>query len=182
MIFIFAGTSGSGRKTIAQKVCKELGICKIVSYTTRPPRPHEEMGVDYNFTSDEQFIADEAAGQFFQTTEIDKALYGIKLNDLNAAVEKGHHAYVIVNRTGASKLKHEFKDKAVQLFIYVDKNTIKERLEAHGEDYERIEHYLNHYSEEVTYRKECEHIFENLNLIQTIASVKKTIEEIIKPV
>ena len=51
MIFIFTGTSGSGRKTVARKVCEQLGIQKIVSYTTREPRPKEVEGKDYYFIS-----------------------------------------------------------------------------------------------------------------------------------
>jgi len=181
MIFIFTGTSGSGRKTIARKVSDHLGIKKIVSYTTRDPRPHEAEGVDYYFTTRAQFIEDDLKGDFFQTSEIDHVFYGIKRSDMQLIVEAGEHAYLIVNRSGANKIKYEFKERATRLFIYVDKKTVRERLEAHGEPLDRIEHYLNHYSEEVTYRKDCEHVFENLDLAHTVEQVMRTIEELLAP-
>jgi guanylate kinase len=177
MIFIFTGTSGSGRKTVARKVCDQLGIKKIVSYTTREPRPKEIAGKDYYFISRAQFIADDLKGEFFQTAEIDHVFYGTKKVNVQAVVDANESAYLIVNRSGANRIKFEFKEQAVRLFIYVEKHTVRERLEARGESYEVIEHYMQHYTEEVTYRKDCEHVYENIDLSHTLELVKKTIEE-----
>ncbi|MDB5055933.1 MAG: guanylate kinase [Bacilli bacterium] len=181
MIFIFTGTSGSGRKTVAKKVCDQLGIKKIVSYTTREPRPHEVEGVDYHYISRAQFIEEDLKGEFFQTAEIDHIFYGVKKRKMHALVEAGENAYLIVNRSGANRIKFEFKEKAIRLFIYVEKHTVRERLEARGESYEVIQHYMDHYTEEVTYRKDCEHIFENIELSHTIEMVKHTIEQHLLP-
>jgi guanylate kinase len=179
MIFIFTGTSGSGRKTVARKVCEQLAINKIVSYTTREPRPKEIVGQDYHFMTREQFIEDALKGDFFQTVEIDQNFYGTKKSDVQAAVDSGHSAYLIVNRSGANRIKFEFKEKAVRLFIYVEKHTVRERLEARGESFDVIEHYMMHYTEEVTYRKDCEHVYENIDLNHTVELVKKTMEQYI---
>jgi guanylate kinase len=176
MIFIFTGTSGSGRKTVARKVCEQLAVNKIVSYTTREPRPKEIAGQDYHFITRAQFIDDSLKGDFFQTAEIDQVFYGTKKSDVQAAVDSGHSAYLIVNRSGANRIKFEFKEKAVRLFIYVEKHTVRERLEARGESFDVIEHYMQHYTEEVTYRKDCEHVYENIDLNHTIELLKKTME------
>ena len=177
MIFIFTGTSGSGRKTVARKVCEQLGIQKIVSYTTREPRPKEVEGKDYYFITRAQFIEDDLKGEFFQTVEIDHIFYGTKKVNVHAIEQAGESAYLIVNRSGANRIKFEYKEKAVRLFIYVEKHTVRERLEARGESFEVIEHYMQHYTEEVTYRKDCEHIFENIELNHTLELVKKTMEQ-----
>jgi guanylate kinase len=181
MIFIFTGTSGSGRKTVARKVCEQLGIKKIVSYTTREPRPKEIAGQDYYYITRAQFIEDALKGEFFQTAEIDHVFYGTKKTDVQAIVDSGHSAYLIVNRSGANRIKFEFKEQAVRLFIYVEKHTVRERLEARGESFDVIEHYMQHYTEEVTYRKDCEHVYENIDLNHTLELVKKTMEQYIQP-
>jgi guanylate kinase len=181
MIFIFTGTSGAGRKTVARKVCDQLGIQKIISYTTREPRPKEVEGKDYYFISRAQFIEDDLKGEFFQTAEIDHVFYGTKKVNVHAIEASGESAYLIVNRSGANRIKFEFKEKAVRLFIYVEKHTVRERLEARGESYEVIEHYMQHYTEEVTYRKDCEHVYENIDLNHTLEQVKKTIEQYLTP-
>lgn len=173
LVFVFTGTSGSGRKSIAHQISQELGISSIVSYTTRTPRPKEIEGKDYRFISRNSFIEADIRGEFFQTVEIDSNFYGIKREDIQMMLKRNSHVFVIVNRYAANKFKYEFGERAVRLFIYANKQTIHERLEARDVPQDIIDHYMNHYIEEVSYRKECEHVFENMDLQQTISSVKK---------
>ena len=49
--YIFIGQSGAGKDWCLDKVHKELGYPKLVSHTTRPPRPQEVDGVDYHFAA-----------------------------------------------------------------------------------------------------------------------------------
>ena len=48
------GKSGSGKSEIERKL-EKLGYNRIISYTTRQPRPGEESGVHYHFVNDSQF-------------------------------------------------------------------------------------------------------------------------------
>ncbi|MEC0230932.1 guanylate kinase [Paenibacillus alba] len=174
LVFVFTGTSGSGRKTIAHRIAQELGFSSVVSYTTRTPRPKEVNGKDYTFITRKAFIDSDIAGEFFQTAEIDGHFYGIKKADLDDALSKNGFIYVIVNRYAANRFKFIYGERAVRLFIYVSKQTIMERLLAHNTSTDVIDHYMNHYIEEVSYRKDCEHVFENMDLNETINKVKAT--------
>ncbi|NOU93669.1 guanylate kinase [Paenibacillus sp. LMG 31456] len=174
-IIVFVGTSGSGRKTIAHQLGKELGFQYVISHTTRPSRPKETEGKDYYFTSRQAFIEADIRGEFIQTVELDNHFYGINKADVTAALQVSPVIYVIVNRSGANKLKYEFGDKAIRIFIYVNKQLILERLQARAVSEEIIRHYMDHYIEEVSYRKDCEHVFENLDLDETKARIKESI-------
>lgn len=55
MLYIISGLSGSGKSTIAKLISEKTGIENIIQYTTRPIRPGEENGVDYNFITDIEF-------------------------------------------------------------------------------------------------------------------------------
>ena len=57
MIRLYFGKCGAGKDTIVKEVLsKNKDILPIVSYTTRPKRPKEVDGVDYNFVSTGDFL------------------------------------------------------------------------------------------------------------------------------
>lgn len=65
MLIILVGPSGSGKSTIERILETEHGFARIVSHSTRPPRPQEIDGVDYYSVSEEEFLATPMAEQTF---------------------------------------------------------------------------------------------------------------------
>lgn len=63
---VISGPSGVGKGTIIKEIfAAYTDHTKFsVSYTTRGPRPGEENGKDYNFISDEEFVAEIEKGNF----------------------------------------------------------------------------------------------------------------------
>ena len=59
------GKSSTGKDTIYNRLLasEELGLKRIVPYTTRPMREGEQQGVEYHFTDEEGFQKLKAAGQ-----------------------------------------------------------------------------------------------------------------------
>lgn len=171
MIFVFTGTSGSGRKSVARRTGDKLGWLPVRSCTTRTPRNPDKPDDDYHYISCKQFEEWEQSGAFVQTVQIDQYKYGVLHRELEAVLATKHNVYVILNREGASDLKKLYGDRVIRIFIYVDKQTLRERLESKGTSYEVIDSYLDHYTEEVTYRKMCEHVFENLDLGRTVEHI-----------
>jgi guanylate kinase len=170
-IFILTGTSGSGRKTVARMTCERLGWTPVLSCTTRTPRNQGMPDGDYHYISREQFAEWEQDGQFLQTVEIEKNKYGILRRELESAMRESGKVYLVLNREGAETFKQLYGDRAVRIFIYVDKQTVRERLESKGIRFEVIESYLDSYSDEVTYRKKCEHVYENVDLERTVEQI-----------
>lgn len=174
-MFVFTGTSGSGRKTIARKIGAEFGLTPVVSCTTRPPRNPATPDSDYHYISAEQFEDWESGGSFIQTVEIDRHKYGILNRELERALSGEANVSLILNRDGASVVKRLFGDRVIRIFIYVDKQTVRERLESKGTSYEVVNAYLDHYPDEVTYRKSCEHVIENVELSRTLEQLREII-------
>ena len=54
-IFCLMGKSSTGKDTIYKRLLEdqELGLQRIVPYTTRPIREGEQEGVEYHFVSEE---------------------------------------------------------------------------------------------------------------------------------
>jgi guanylate kinase len=177
VIFIFTGPNGAGRKTVAQMSGDTLGMKQVISYTTRTPRSAEVDGQDYHFTSREEFIAAQQNDEFVEVIEIDGNLYGVKKEDIALTLQKHGAVYLILNRFGADSVKNLYKTNAVRIFIYADKQTIQKREEHRGDSPELIERYMSHFEEELAYKDQCEHVFENLDLAHTVFDLTKTLDE-----
>lgn len=57
-LFVILGKSASGKSTIMREVLSKLEIPVLLSCTTRPPRPNEVDGIDYNFVTFSTFDED----------------------------------------------------------------------------------------------------------------------------
>lgn len=65
MLIILMGMSSSGKTSIAEELVSR-GWHKVVTFTTRPPRPGEVDGVDYYFISDREFKRRIKQGYFLE--------------------------------------------------------------------------------------------------------------------
>lgn len=177
MIFVFTGPNGAGRRTVAEMSGSTLGIKQVISYTTRPPRPHEVEGQEYHFLNPAQFFQAQQNGEFLEITEIDGNLYGIKSGDIEQMFQKKGSIYLILNRHGAETLKTLYGDHVVRIFIYADKNVVTKRFRDAGYGEEQVAKLMSHYDEEMAYRSECEHIFENIDLAHTVFDLTKALDK-----
>lgn len=65
-LFVVSGPSGSGKGEALAFIRDELAVERVVTYTTRAPRPGETDGVDYHYVSHEQFLRLEADGRLLE--------------------------------------------------------------------------------------------------------------------
>ena len=100
-IFIFTGTSGSGRKTIGKQIGTELAFYHVLSCTTPDTRTTEGQDLDYHYIS-HKVPELERNGDLLQSVIIGKEHYGIRRQELDKALASGKHVYVILNSEGAT--------------------------------------------------------------------------------
>jgi guanylate kinase len=176
MVFVFTGPHGAGRKTVAEMSGSTLGMKQVISYTTRPQRPTEVDGQDYHFITAEEFAQAETQEEFLEISTINEYRYGIKSKDIERMFQASGSIYLILNRSGAETLKKLYGHHVIRIFIYADKDTLEKRLRESGDSDDIIALYLSHYDEEMAYRDECEHIFENVDLAHTVLDLTKALD------
>lgn len=72
-LFCILGRTASGKDTLSDAACKECGIKKLISYTTRLPRNNYEN--THIFATKEDFINFAANGQIVASTQIGEYYY-----------------------------------------------------------------------------------------------------------
>lgn len=73
---IIIGPSGAGKTTVIKQLLKKPLFELSVSYTTRKPRPGEQSGVQYCFTTEEDFEKKIKENFFLEYTEFNGCKYG----------------------------------------------------------------------------------------------------------
>ncbi len=81
-MLILMGASASGKTEIAKYLKQKYDISKIITYTTRPKRIHEQNGVDYHFISLEEFAILKERDFFVETTYYNQNYYGTAKEDI----------------------------------------------------------------------------------------------------
>ena len=118
MIRLYFGKSGAGKDHFLREDVKE-GWKPIVSYTTRPKRPHEVDGVDYHFVDYEGFLK----APLFEEREYVTTVAGNKetwyygsplLEDYKDELYVG-----VVDLKGAKKYLAQYGANYIE-FVYVD--------------------------------------------------------------
>jgi guanylate kinase len=134
-LFVVAAPSGGGKTSLTRALLeKDPGIRLSVSYTTRPPRPGEQEGVDYHFVSIERFMALRDAGEFLEHAQVHGNWYATSASWLNKQIEAGQDVLLEIDWQGAAQVR-KLITSSVHIFILPPSLALlEERLHRRGQD------------------------------------------------
>ncbi len=179
-IIVLSGPSGSGKSTIVNRLVEEspVPLLKVISATTRSPRPAELDGVDYYFLTGEEFDRRRDNNELLECAEVFGAgyWYGTLLSELKRANDSEKWALLEIDVEGAMQVVKKFPE-AVTFFLKTpSEEEYENRLRLRGtEDEDKIKKRLS------TARKELElsgH-YENVIINEDLDRAVKEISEIL---
>ncbi|GFR51672.1 hypothetical protein Agub_g14114 [Astrephomene gubernaculifera] len=139
-MLVICGPSGVGKGTLIGRLMADhadkFGFS--VSHTTRGPRPGEEDGVHYHFSTREAMQRDIAAGLFLEHAEVHGNMYGTSLAGVAAVGRSGRIAVLDIDVQGASKVKAS-RAASKARYVFVDPPSLSEleaRLRGRGTESE----------------------------------------------
>lgn len=145
-MLILTGPSASGKTEIVKILIEKYNLKKLVTYTTRKPRPNEVDGVDYNFISEEEFLKLKEKNEFLETTNYNNNYYGSRISDVN------YDKVVILDPSGVNVFKEILKERIVIIFLNTPEELRIERMRQRGDDEMIIEKRIN--NDRVTFEKD----------------------------
>ena len=134
-LFVIAAPSGGGKTSLTRALLeREPGIRLSVSYTTRPPRPGEQDGVDYHFVSADRFAVLKDGNEFLEHARVHGNWYATSATWLKAQVSAGQDVLLEIDWQGAAQVRVLIPE-SVHIFILPPSlNSLEERLVRRGQD------------------------------------------------
>jgi guanylate kinase len=128
-----AGTTAAGKETIIQAIHETGHGAKVVTHTTRRPRPGEHNGKDYWFVSDARMLELIEEESFIEIKAIhDQQISGSSLAAYQTVVDEGQTPIVEIDVQGIEEIMRQaFNLKAV-FILPPNFETWMERLKGRG--------------------------------------------------
>lgn len=165
-IIIIAAPSGAGKTSIVNCLLERIPnqLAFSISCTTRSPRSGETNGVEYYFTTVEDFEAKIASGELAEWEMVYFGkYYGTPVSELQRIWEMGKTPLLDVDVKGGLNVRNRYPDSSLALFI--DPPSLDElarRLHARGtETPESLDARLNKAAYEMSYKGAFDHIILN---------------------
>jgi guanylate kinase len=177
ILFVISAPSGTGKSTIlrdARRTDPRLTFSR--SYTTRAPRGPELDGVDYYFTSKEDFEHRAAQGEFLEYANVFGNYYGTHKSEIDRAAAAGCDLVMDIDVQGARQLRERVPDAVLIFVLPPDRSELERRLRARSQDQpEVIERRLREAKAETSQYGIYDYILINDELDAAVADLRSII-------
>ncbi len=142
VLLVLAGPAGSGKSTLCDRIVHEVpGFERVITTTTRAPRPGEVNGVHYHFLTPEQFDAKIAADEFLEWAWVHgERRYGTLKASVIEPLKRGQSLAINLDVQGVASL-HQAAEHSIVLqramaaiFILLDHEQLVARIRGRGQD------------------------------------------------
>lgn len=173
-LFIVAAASGTGKTSLVKALLDvKTGIGASISHTTRGMRPGEVDGLNYHFTTREEFVRLAGEGEFLEHAEVFGNLYGTSRAWVAAELQADRDVILEIDWQGAAQVRRLLPD-AVSIFILPPSlETLNARLSHRGQDSaEVIAHRLSEAQGDITHYAEFDYLVVNDDFNAALADLK----------
>jgi guanylate kinase len=135
LLFVVSAPSGTGKTTVVERLVERCpALRQSLSYTSRPARPGEQDGVDYNFVSRATFEGMVARGEFLEWADIFGNLYGTRRADTEAALQSGVDLALVIDVQGARQVRSRQRQSVAIFVLPPSYQVLASRLRGRNQD------------------------------------------------
>lgn len=163
LVVVISGLSGVG-KDVVLKGMREQGYIfhRVVTVTTRSPRPGEVEGVDYRFVSEDQYEAMMERGELLEHAVVYGRRYGVPEREIREPLDRGRDAVLRIDVQGAKTIKEKMPQSVLIFLTASSMEELKRRLIGRGKDSpEEMERRMNRAREEMGYLPKFDYVVVN---------------------
>lgn len=129
-VLVITGATGSGKTTVSNYLLAKYGMPKVITHTTRAPRPGETDNVDYHFETKESM----KHLHLLEQVQYDHHRYGSSYEALDQGWQENPLITIVLDTKGAQTYHEQLGDRAVIIFMTVSQpKALVSRLSARGD-------------------------------------------------
>ena len=157
---------------------REKHLAASISHTTRPIRKGEKDGVDYYFTSPEEFERISERGGFLERAEVFDHLYGTSRMEVKRLQGEGLDVILVIDWQGARSVRRAIPD-AIGIFILPPSLAVLEaRLRSRGADDDAvISRRLVQARSDILHCRDFEHCVINDDFEETVERLRSLVRD-----
>lgn len=173
-LFIVSAPSGTGKTTLVERLVKVTANLRMSrSYTSRPARPGERDGVDYNFITREQFETMAQENAFLEWADIYGNCYGTGAADTEEALSSGEDLVLVIDVQGARQVRGRGLENIGIFVLPPSADELETRLRRRSKDTEdQIRRRLEVACREVTDVEAYEYVVVNDDVESSVEKLK----------
>lgn len=151
ILVVLSGPSGVGKDAVLRTMKhKGYPLHYTVTLTTRPKRPNEQAGVDYYFTSVDEFRHMIHAGELLEWAQVYGNYYGVPKAPIREALQQGRDVLIKMDVQGASTVRMLAPEAVLVFLLPPSVEELNKRLEErHTECAQDLERRLAAVGEEM---------------------------------
>jgi guanylate kinase len=185
VLLVLAGPAGSGKTTLCERMVADVpGFTRVITSTTRDPRPGEVNGVHYHFFTPEQFDQKVMAGAFLEWAWVHKKnRYGTLASSVIDPLAAGRSLVMNVDVQGVDNFRRAAAGSPVlarhftDVFIDVPIPELRTRLGGRGESEAEIAHRMQTAEIELREKHKFSHVIVSRDKDQDFAALLAIYEQ-----
>ena len=137
-LFLISAPSGAGKSSLVNALLARVNDLELsISYTTRAPRPGEQNGREYHFTTVENFLRMRNEGDFLESAEVHGNYYGTSKKWIESKMAEGVDVLLEIDWQGARQVREQFPEAVGIVILPPSIQALEERLHKRGQDSEQ---------------------------------------------
>lgn len=180
-MIVVSGPSGVGKTTVVERLVGRSGLPlrRVVTATTRPPRPGEIDGRDYHFWTVPRFEQAVAGGEMLEHARYGGNWYGTPRAEVDPHRAAGAGVVLVIDVQGAAQVRAKYPGDHCSVFLLPPSwEELEQRLRARNtEDEGRLARRLETAREELARAGEFDHRIVNDGLDAAVRDLEAVIRE-----
>ena len=134
LLVVLVGPAGVGKSTISNLLRDRLDVAYIVSATTRPRKPGDEVGKTYDHISTDEFFRRLDNDEFLEYAQVHGHYYGTPKHPALDYLYDGKDVLFEIDVQGALQIRYQYPDALLVFILPPDGGTLMKRLVDRGRD------------------------------------------------